>query len=160
MKAQNLLPSIRKAIPSDENPTDVVTMIDLLASARAAAAGRSPMEKDYRFAGKILCVSFDPVKTQAYRAELRLVRTHFRGISQDSTKAKRFTVALSNTLAVENFRKAVGTPVHKLFAIESKLATKRRASSVRSRWLAGSRQKTRSTIKKIKGPRWPRDKED
>lgn len=115
---------IRKAIGGNvrpgENEEDVAKMIELLADARAQARGGRPNAADENYAATILCVVFDPVKTQAHRTFVYGLRDQYHGIAQDDGLQKLFLDSmnphlLSDATPVESIQRGA----HELFQLPS-----------------------------------------
>jgi hypothetical protein len=90
-----------KSLQSGESEADVVALIDILADARARAANRSVAAADEQYAGKILCVVFDPVKTNTHRDFVHQLRHDLRGVANSEVLQNVFEQSLTQELLTD-----------------------------------------------------------
>jgi len=98
MSGKDFRIDIVRALGSEEDPADLIRMIDVLAEERAKKRGKRLTDPDYRFAAKALCILFDPVKPGVYRAEMQRARTAFQRIASDAEVEERFRQAVAGDL--------------------------------------------------------------
>lgn len=100
----------------DEDPDDVLMMIDILARERQRTLRIPASLKDHRLAGKIICVILDPVKTSVYLETARIFRRRFDGISKSKSTQEVFKKSLDPTvLGVRSIDDAVLQGFQQLF---------------------------------------------
>lgn len=83
MSGTKYLPEIRYKYP-DENPFDIVKMIDILAEERGSSIRVSVSDGEYEYSATIWCPIFDPIKPRAYQDEIRDVRLRYRSVAEDT----------------------------------------------------------------------------
>ena len=99
MKANDYIPLIRQKYPQ-EDPKDVLAMMEILATARAEQRGDTPTDQDWQFAGKILCVIFDPVKVTitGYSEQTKSLRRAYKNIAASQSAQETFRGSLRSEL--------------------------------------------------------------
>ncbi len=95
MTPEHYIALIKEKYP-DEDPNDVLTMIETLARARAEARGADISRDDLEFAGKILCVIFDPIKFKivSFSSQTKSLRRSYRGIADSADLQDTFRESL------------------------------------------------------------------
>ncbi len=119
MTPEDYLPLIRKTYP-DEDANDVAKMMEILAEARAEARGQSLSREPFEFAGKILCVIFDPVKSTVtnFSRQTKFLRRAYRGIADSEDLQEMFRGSLRpELLLAETATQAIEAGVEALFRI-------------------------------------------
>ena len=84
----------------DENPDDVIFMIEAIARRRADRLNTELTDEVYDFAAKVICVILDPVKSDAYQQAMSQVRETFKGIATSSSTAEAFAQAMTDELLI------------------------------------------------------------
>ena len=119
MRLEEYIPLIKKKYP-DEDPKDVLNMIEILASERAKARGSALSRADLEFAGKILCVVFDPIKLEivAFTEHTKLLRRSYRGIADSPPMQDAFRESLRPDLvSAPKASEAIKSGVEALFRL-------------------------------------------
>jgi hypothetical protein len=119
MIPETYLSLIREQYP-EEDPNDVLTMIDILARARAEARGATLARDDFDFAGKILCVIFDPIKFKivGFAKETKSLRRAYRGIAESAGAQETFRESLRPDLvSAEEASEAIAAGIEALFRL-------------------------------------------
>ena len=115
MSRSQYIPQIVQKYPN-EDPNDVFAMMQILAQARATVQGVPISDTHYSFAGKILCVIFDPVKTQEFSRSMASLRRAYRGIASDETAQSTFRGSLrEDILSADNASQAIRAGSEALF---------------------------------------------
>ena len=117
MTPEDYIPLIREKYPN-EDPNDVLTMIEVLATARAEARETDLAREDLEFAGKILCVIFDPIKFKitGYANQTKSLRRAYRGIAYSVDLQNTFRESLKPGLvSAEEASEAIEAGVEGLF---------------------------------------------
>lgn len=103
----------------EENANDVFMMMTILAGARAELRGQQQTtSEDFDFAGKILCVIFDPIKFTAtdFAEQAKSLRRAYRDIASSTNLQDTFRESLKPTLlSAENASEAIKFGVDSLF---------------------------------------------
>lgn len=119
MSPEEYIPLIRDKYP-DEDPKDVLTMMGIVASARAEARGGAPTRADLEFGGKILCVIFDPIKIKivGFSDQTKSLRRAYRGIADSPDLQEMFRESLRpELLSAEEASEAIQGGVDALFRL-------------------------------------------
>ena len=98
MNGTRFWPEIINTINPGEDPNDVLTMIDLLGTARNAVVGPNELEDGYAFAAGVICVLLRPFKPPGYTQALRVLRLRFRGIANSSHLQSSFSNSFTPVL--------------------------------------------------------------
>lgn len=115
MDGTNFIDEINSSIGPDENPNDIVTMINLLAKERAKANERDIKNEDYKYSAGILCIIY-PHKPFKYKKDIKSYRKRFIGIGTDINLQNLFTESMrSNLLKEQSIKDAVEKGINKLF---------------------------------------------
>lgn len=118
MASERIRAMVADSLVPGEDETDVLHMIDVLAHARAATAGRPVAPRDEDDAAKVLCLIFDMVKTAAYRETVTDLRQVYRGIDQDSDLQRQFRASFSpRLLSTPDVREAIRLGPDALFEL-------------------------------------------
>ncbi len=119
MKPEDYIPQITEKYP-DEDPNDVVAMIKILAETRADSRGSTITTADFDFAGKILCVIFDPIKFRivSFSPEMKSLRRSYRGISESTQMQAMFRDSLrDDVVSAAEAPEAIEAGVETLFRL-------------------------------------------
>jgi len=106
MSVRELLPKIEDALSRGEDVDDVVTMIQLLADARARAK-HTFVEEELSWAAKIICIILDPVKPPAYQRIATQARLEFAGIATHERLRHLFVERLERVAMIGDLRAVV-----------------------------------------------------
>jgi hypothetical protein len=90
-----------KSLRSGESESDVVSLVDILAQARAQAASRPMSSADEEYSAKILCIVFDPVKTNLHRDFVQQLRLSFRGVADSEALQNAFKESLTKEILTD-----------------------------------------------------------
>jgi hypothetical protein len=99
-----------------EDPTDILTMIDILGRARNTAVGPNELEDGYKFAAGVICVLLRPFKPPSYIQALRIFRQRFQGIANSTHLQSTFSNSFSpGLLYAPNALAAINAGFNALF---------------------------------------------
>lgn len=122
MSAEKFYSEIAKKY-RDENPQDIVMMIEILAEERAKAIGLELSNEIYEFAGIIICVIFAPLKLESYMKEMGEFRSLYRGISESELLQESFRNSITqNLIYAEDANQAIKKGVSNLFVVSKALS--------------------------------------
>jgi hypothetical protein len=119
MNRESYIAQIRETYPN-EDPNDVFVMMEILAEARADARGASLSSADFEFAGKILCVIFDPIKFTivGFSDQMQSLRRAYRGIAGNPQTQATFKESLQTDLvSAQRASEAIKSGVDALFRL-------------------------------------------
>lgn len=121
----------RRMVGSRKEADDLIVMIDVVATARAAAWGRAPAAlADWIFGGAVLCEFFRPLKPEAYSDAAIQLRMRYFGIAKDPEMQRAFESALTpELLGAASVTEAIGLGLDALFSSESGSSTVERATA-------------------------------
>jgi|SRR5580658_8118577 hypothetical protein len=118
MASERIRALVVDSLVPGEDEMDVLHLIDVLAGARAATAGRPVSPRDEDDAAKVLCLIFDMVKTAAYRETITDLRQLYRGVDKDPNLQQQFRASLSpRLLSTRDVRDAIRLGPEALFEL-------------------------------------------
>jgi hypothetical protein len=116
MNGTRFWPEIINTLNPGEDPNDILTMIDILGTARNAAVGPNEREDGYEFAAAIICVLLRPFKPPGYMQALRALRGRFRGVANSGSLQSAFSNSFTPVLLyAPNARAAITAGARSLF---------------------------------------------
>jgi hypothetical protein len=102
----------------EENADDVIIMIEILALERLVATGSRRWRDLYGFAGGIICLILDPVKSARYKNDIAFLRRSYKGIFESRELREKYRRSFSETLLfAESVTAAIERGVTELFTM-------------------------------------------
>ncbi len=132
MDTSDLERTIQERLGGTSAASDLITMIGLVAEARAAAHGRQePTLADRIFGGGILCEFFRPLKVSAFVYGAMALRETYAGISQVEETREAFKESMTpELLGAASVTEAVSLGFDALFRPEGEATASAQESGV------------------------------
>lgn len=116
MSGRRFLQELAERLQLNENPEDIIVMIDILAFERSIATEEWLSERVYDYAAGIICIILEPMKTPGYKEQVLSLRRNFAGIHQSEELRNRYRNLFTKELLVApNLQTAINLGFGRLF---------------------------------------------